>query len=933
MANETLQRPAVDRAAGIGERSWHATPVEEVLRELRSTESGLVPTEAQRRLDTVGPNTLPRAAGDSVLALVWRQVNTPLIYVLLASAVLALVMGKTTDGGVILGVVGLNALIGFVQEFRAGRAIEALQDFVPRSAIVVRGGRRYPVPAAELVPGDVVVLQSGDQVPADLRLLATRSFRVEEAVLTGESLPVEKALGEVPPEAALGDRPNLAYGGTLVTYGTATGVVVATGAGTELGRISSLLQETAQLETPLTRQLAVVGRWLTIGILVVAALLLAVGLLRGYPPFDALLAAITLAVGAIPEGLPAIVTIALAIGVQRMAGRRALIRRLPAVETLGSTTVICSDKTGTLTRNEMTVQALWTPEAEYELSGVGYGPEGELRRGTEVLWQPPRDVRELLRAGVLCNDAELVEEKGGWAIAGDPTEGALLVAARKAGLEPGQLRRESPRLDAVPFESERQYMATLHAVPEGEPVLYLKGAPEVVLARCERAAGGQALDPAAVHRALDAMAAEGMRVLALAVRVADGWRRELGEADLENGFTRRGLQGMIDPPRPEAVRAIQRCHAAGITVKMITGDHRATAHAIGVKLGLLREGGRAVTGAELAQLSDAQLATLVGETHVFARVAPEHKLRLVSALQARGEVVAMTGDGVNDAPALKRADIGVAMGLTGTAVSKEASDMVLADDNFASIAAAVEEGRRVYDNLIKSLAFVLPTNLGLALILFAAVLLFPMVEGSPLLPMTPTQILWINLVATVALALPLAFEAMEPNLMHRPPRAPGAPILSGFLAVRTAVVAFVMAGGALGLFMYEFTAETARGTDRLLALREAQTMAVTTVILLQIFYLLNCRSLRDSLLRIGLWTNPAVYLGIGALLLLQAGFIYLPLMNTLFGTAPLNPDALGKSLLTASVVLVVITFEKWWRQQRSRAGPGSAASGPGPGGR
>jgi magnesium-transporting ATPase (P-type) len=894
-------------------QGWHAAPAEAALRELDSRSAGLDPAEAERRLEVLGPNTLPRAARESPWTLVGRQVNTPLIYVLLAAAATALAMGKVVDGMVVLGVVVLNTVIGFVQEFRAGKAIEALIDMVPETATALRAGERTSLPASRLVPGDVVELKSGDKVPADLRLLAVRTLRVDEAALTGESVPVAKGTEPLPPGAQLGDRTNMAYGGTLVAYGTGTGVVVATGAGTELGRISSMLRETTHLETPLTRQLAVVGKWLTLGIIVTSALLMGVGLWRGYPLLDALLAAITMAVGAIPEGLPAIVTIALAIGVQRMARRRAVIRRLPACETLGSTTIVCSDKTGTLTRNEMTVQEVWTPRGAFRVTGVGYAPHGEFTRGGESAWKLPADAQELLRAGTLCNDAELREDAGTWRVEGDPTEGALLVSARKGGLDVERLRREWTRLDAVPFESERQFMATLHGDAEGERVVYLKGAPETVVARCDFPSGEAGARQALLET--ERLASQGMRVLAMAVRRLPEPSNTLADADVEGGFTFLGLQGMIDPPRPEAVRAVQACHRAGITVKMITGDHRTTAEAIGRDLGLVSPAGRAVTGDELAGMGDAELAEAARRVHVFARVAPEHKLRLVEALQAQGEVVAMTGDGVNDAPALRRANIGVAMGITGTAVSKEAADMVLTDDNFASIAAAVEEGRRVYDNLIKSLAFVLPTNLGLAVILLAAVAFFPIVGGTPLLPMTPTQILWINLVATVALALPLAFEALEPDVMARKPRRPDAPVLSGFVVARTLGVALLMAAGAVGLFLYEYRLDVGRGVPAEEALRQAQTMAVTTVILFQVFYLLNCRSLRDSILRIGLWSNPAVYVGIAALLALQAAFVYLPFMNALFGTSPLSLEALAKSALVGSSVLPAISLEKWWRNR------------------
>jgi magnesium-transporting ATPase (P-type) len=933
-----------------GSELWHAADATDVLANQRTTTDGLAPAEAAQRLASHGPNAIPRGATEGPLQIFLRQINTPLIYVLIAAGALAVAMGKAIDGAVVLGVVVVNAIIGFVQEYRAGKAIESLVEMVPDVATVVRGGARSTVPSAELVPGDIVVLQSGDKVPADVRLVTERGLQVEEAPLTGESVPVSKTADPLPAETALADRRNMAYGGTLVTSGTATAVVVQTGKRTELGRISTMLGEATSLETPLTKQLAVVGKWLTIGIVSVAVLLFAVSLLRGYPLVSASLAAITLAVGAIPEGLPAIITIALAIGVQRMAGRRAVIRRLPAVETLGSTTVICSDKTGTLTRNEMTVQAASVASGRYRVSGVGYEPRGDIRLATADTPRSelPADLRKLLLVGVLCNDASLRQDADGWSIDGDPTEGALVVAARKAGIEEHAARGAWPRLDAIPFESERQYMATLHrgtllagaadghdraghGVRKGEHTMsertvLVKGAPEVVLSRCETLPDGSPVDTAAVLAEVEALASEGMRVLALAAQTVEPSTDQLTEEDTSSGFMFLGLQGMIDPPRPEAIAAIKTCHQAGIAVKMITGDHRVTAQAIGRQLGLLVGEERAIVGADLVGMSDADLRAVVARTQVFARVAPEHKLRIVRALQAEGNVVAMTGDGVNDAPALKQADIGIAMGITGTAVSKEAADIVLTDDNFASIAAAVEEGRRVYDNLVKALAFVLPTNIGLAVILTWAVAFFPIVNGEPLLPMLPTQILWINLVAAVALALPLAFEAKEPDVMRRAPRRPGAPIFGSFLAVRTVYVALLMAAGAIGLFNVQYASEIARGVPADLALREAQTMAVTTVILFQVFYLLNCRSLRDSLAQIGFWSNRTVYLGIAALLLLQIAFVYLPVMQVLFGTAALGPDAWLEATLAALILVPVISIEKWWRQRRFRATQESMSS-------
>jgi len=925
-------------AAGTPDRQpWHALSAENVIRHLETRPEGLTSAEAAQRLKIHGPNVIPRGKGDTALDLIWRQINNPLIWVLIVSALVAMAVDPTggiKNGLVILAVVVINTIIGFVQEFKAGKAIEALSLMVPENVSALREGRKLTLPAADLVPGDVVLLASGDKVPADMRLIQMRTLRVEEAALTGESVPTEKQLSPLAPAAGIGDRTCMMFGGTLVAYGTGTAVVVETGAKTELGRIANMLRETTDLQTPLTVALAKIGWYITLAIVVIALSMLVLGTWRAMvetgvawlPALrETVVFAIALAVGAIPEGLPAIVTIALAIGVQRMAARRAVVRKLPAVETLGSTTVICSDKTGTLTRNEMTVQEIWTPASgAFAVSGVGYAPKGQLLRQGMLVEAAPADVAGLLLAGALCNDASLSNEAGHWKIHGDPTEGALIVAAEKIALDVEKARALHKRLDAIPFESENQFMATLHA-QEGGRIL-LKGAPEALLKRCDSTPGGGTLDAAVVLREVQTLAAQGMRVLAFAAKPAPG-QTGIEMNDTQAGYTLLGLQGMIDPPRPEAIAAIKLCHQAGITVKMITGDHQGTAQAIADQLNILPKdpaAPKAIAGAELADMSGAQLRDAAGACNVFARVAPEHKLSLVRALQSRNEVVAMTGDGVNDAPALKQANIGVAMGITGTSVSKEAAGIVLADDNFASIAAAVEEGRRVYDNLIKSLAFVLPTNLGLALILMWAVAFFPFAEVTHvidgvahtvrelLMPMTPAQLLWINLVAAVALALPLAFEAKEPNIMNRPPRDPAAPVLSGFIVMRTFVAAILMTAGAIGLFLYEFRAAGGSGPE---ALAKAQTMAVTTVIMFQIFYLLNCRSLRDSMLKIGVFSNPTVFMGIAAILGLQAMFIYTPFMQAIFETSPLSLSDLLVSTLVGAIILPVISLEKWWRNR------------------
>ena len=942
LAASTASAMGSDSSGGAGApnpQSWHALTAENVIQHLKTRPEGLDNADADERRKTHGTNVIPRGKGDTVLGLLWRQINNPLIWVLIASAVVAMAVDPTggiKNGLVILAVVVLNTFIGFVQEFKAGKAIEALSRMVPENVSALREGRKLTLAAADLVPGDVVLLASGDKVPADMRLIQLRSLQVEEAALTGESVATHKHLAPALAEAGIGDRSCMVFGGTLVTYGTATAVVVATGASTELGRISTMLKETTDLQTPLTAALAKIGWYITVAIVVIALAMLVLGTWRAMAETgvewvpalrESVIFAIALAVGAIPEGLPAIVTIALAIGVQRMAARRAVVRKLPAVETLGSTTVICSDKTGTLTRNEMTVQEIWVPASgAFVVSGVGYEPQGQLLRDGAPAATVPAAVADLLLSGVLCNDASLANDAGRWKIHGDPTEGALIVVAAKTGLDVEKARTQHPRLDTIPFESENQFMATLQAQDEGR--ILLKGAPEAVLKRCTGAADAGEFDAAAVLREVEALAVKGMRVLAFAAKPA---RAQTGieMSDTQTGFTFLGLQGMIDPPRPEAIAAIQLCHQAGITVKMITGDHQATAQAIAAQLGILpTEPGapKAIGGAQLATMSDAQLREAALACNVFARVAPEHKLKLVRALQSSNAVVAMTGDGVNDAPALKQANIGVAMGITGTSVSKEAAGIVLADDNFASIAAAVEEGRRVYDNLIKSLAFVLPTNLGLALILMWAVAFFPfvdvtyLIDGATqtvrelLLPMAPAQLLWINLVAAVALALPLAFEAKEPDLMSRPPRDPSAPVLSGFLITRTFVAAILMTAGAIGLFLFEFRAAPGGGPE---ALATAQTMAVTTVIMFQIFYLLNCRSLQNSILSIGMFSNKTVFVGIAAIIALQGMFIYAPFMHAIFASAPLAPVDVLASILVGAVILPVVGLEKWWHRRRA----------------
>ncbi|WP_029461841.1 cation-transporting P-type ATPase [Serpentinimonas barnesii] len=892
----------------LPEKHWHHQPPAEVIGLLEANpQQGLDAAAVQARQRSFGPNALPPPKGRGPLLRFLLQFNQVLVYILLVATGIKLAVGAWTDAAVIFGVIFLNAVIGFVQESKALGALEALARALSTEATVLRGGQRQRIDARALVPGDIVLLASGDKVPADLRLLGVRELRVDEAALTGESLPVEKHAEPLAADTGLADRRNMAYSSTLVHYGTATGVVVATGKGTEIGRISELLAHTDVLATPLTRRITRFSHWLMWAILGLAALTFAVGtFVHGQSLVDMFLAAVALSVAMIPEGLVVVLTITLAIGVSRMAKRNAIIRHLPAVETLGSTTVICSDKTGTLTRNEMTVQHLWAAGAGAELSGVGYAPQGGLSREGQPLAELPPPLEELLRAGLLCNDAVLREQGGAWRIDGDPTEGALRVAARKAGLDEAAVAAAQPRLDALPFESQHQYMATLHG--GAQPLVYLKGAVEAVLARCDSAMGPddtrQPLDADAVHAQVEAMARLGLRVLAFARRSGAGLAR-IGHAEVGSGLEFLGLQGMIDPPRAEAVRAVQACHTAGIRVKMITGDHAVTAAAIAAEIGLDPRASRerpprALSGRQLEALDEAAFEAAASDTAVFARVTPEQKLRLVQALQARGEVVAMTGDGVNDAPALKRADIGVAMGITGTEVSKEAAAMVLTDDNFASIEAAVEEGRGVFDNIVKFISWILPTNAGQGLVIIAAIL-----AAQPL-PILPVQALWINMTTAVLLGLTLCFEPREAGIMLRPPRRPDAPILNWELVLRILIVGVMLMAGATVLFHHAL----ARGLSE----AEARTIALAVFAVGQSFYLLNMRSLRHSMWKLGLMSNPWIWVGIAAMMGSQWLVTYVPLMNTMFHTAPIAASEWLPVLAVGLAIHLVIGAEKLLRK-------------------
>ncbi len=889
-----LPDPAIPAAEQPSTVDWHALPHEQVAARLAvDCRHGLDDAEVAARLARHGPNRLSERPGRRAWRRFLDQLMQPLVLVLIGAGTITASLGEWVDAGVILGVVLVNAIIGYWQEAKAAGALAALARSVSTPVTVQRAGRRQQLDAGELVPGDIVHLAAGDRIPADLRLFHQRELHTDDSMLTGESLPVGKQVGQLDPDTLLAERNNMAYAGTTVVAGQGSGLVTGTGDRTETGRIAGLIASAPDLATPLTRKMTAFSNWLLWAIGGLAALTFAVGLARGETAFDMFMAAVALAVGAIPEGLPAAVTVTLAIGVARMAKRRAIIRRLPAVETLGSTTVICSDKTGTLTENAMTVRALCCAGHAFAVSGNGYNPEGQISR--DLL---PATVngalRECLVAAALCNDASLHREGGRWKITGDPTEAALLVAARKGGLDEQTLHTLHPRRDELPFDACRQYMATVH----GE-VVYLKGAIERLLPLCRGQLGddGQIhpFDPGEVDRMAQTLAGQGMRVLLLA-------RRAIGAAEtLDDGhlgeLTLLGLAGMIDPPRKAAISAIRNCHSAGIRVKMITGDHAITALAIARQIGL--DAQRALAGRELASLDDTALAEAAHAVDVFARVEPEQKLRLVRALQSRGEVVAMTGDGVNDAPALKQADIGIAMGQGGTEVAKEAAAMVLTDDNFASIEAAVEEGRGVWDNLVKFITWTLPTNFGEGLVIVAAILF------GATLPITPLQILWINMTTAVLLGLPLAFEPIERGIMHRPPRRLATPVLDGALIGRIVLVSLLLLGGAFGLFLREL----AQGHS----LAEARTVAVNVFVMVEMAYLFNCRSLRKSFWQLGLFSNAWVWAGVGSMLALQLLFTYHPTFNALFQTAPIGLEEWAGILAFALVCMLVVGLEKRWR--------------------
>lgn len=862
--------------------SWHSLSTRDALAQLQSDEHGLTQPEVERRLHEYGENRLPQAKPTSLFKRFLRQLNNLLIIVLIVAATVTALLGHWIDFFVIMLVVVVNTVVGFVQEGKAERALNAIKHMLAPSATVMRDGQRHQINAEKLVPGDVVLLSAGDRVPADLRLLQTKNLFIQEAVLTGESVAVEKATAALSDNTDLAERRGMAYSGTLVTRGHAHGLVVATGEQTEIGQISGLMAEVTELTTPLLQQMTRFSRWLTAFVLVFSALIYGVGTgIRGIPAAEMFITVVGLAVVAIPEGLPAILTITLAIGVQRMASQKAIIRRLPVVETLGAVSVICSDKTGTLTRNEMTVTTIVTTSENIRISGVGYIPDGAFHHQDKIIEIAQFPVAVLaVKAAALCNDASLHQQGENWQFTGDPMEVALLTAACKADWDRDSLHQQYPRRDVIPFDAEHGFMATLHHDHEGHDFIYVKGAPERLLADCQWQLDQNGERQPLQHDdwlvKLNALADSGQRVLAVAMKPAQAGQEALTFADLDADLALVGLVGLIDPPREEAIEAIKACKTAGIRVKMITGDHAATASAIAAQLSL-QNPDRVLTGADLNQMDDESLHQQVNEIDVFARTSPAHKLRLVTALQAHQQTIAMTGDGVNDAPALKRADVGIAMGKSGTEAAKEASEMVLVDDNFASIVQAVREGRTVYDNLKKAILFLLPINGGESLSIIAAVLV------GLTLPITPLQILWVNMVSSVALAMVLAFEPGEEGSMQRQPRARGEKMLSGLLIWRITLVSVLFLCGIYGIFLWS----QAQGAS----LEASRTYAVNTLVMMEVFYLFNVRCLNVASWSIRQWfTSKMAFVSLGLVLLLQLAFTYVSPMQKLFDTVPVNRD-------------------------------------------
>lgn len=882
--------------------TWHSISANITLDNLQTSVTGLDQSEVKKRLATHGSNRLPQTARRNPFMRLLLQFHNILIYVLISSAMITALLEHWIDTCVILAVIIANAVIGFVQEGKAEQAMNAIRHMLAPKAKVIRGDQRITIDGEQLVPGDIVLLEAGDKVPADLRLLSAHSLSVQEAILTGESVPVEKDTQPVAKESSLGDRTCMAFSGTLVTSGQCKGVVVATGSGTEIGRISGLLSEVETLTTPLVTQMGVFAKWLTVLILIIAALLLVFGYFVGHHDFgEIFMAVVGLSVAAIPEGLPAVLTITLAIGVQAMARHNTIVRRLPAIETLGAVSVICSDKTGTLTRNEMMVASVLTHRYLFTVEGSGYDPKGALKlEDADVSPAEHTVLEELARAATLCNDGALRQHEGVWMVEGDPMEGALLALSGKMDVNIRHEQAVWTRTDAIPFDARNRFMATLNHDHERHAWVFVKGAPERILSMCgnQRDANGntEPLDIAYWHKQTESIAALGQRVLAFAIKPVAPNYTVLEHADIEGSLTLLGMVGMIDPPRDEAIAAIAECHAAGISVKMITGDHTKTAAAIGKQIGL-KNPNTVLTGVDLDSLDDAALSQAVLNCDIFARTSPEQKLRLVMALQCHDFTVAMTGDGVNDSPALKRADAGIAMGQKGSEAAKEAAELVLADDNFASIVAAVREGRTVYDNIKKVISWTLPTNAGEAMTIIVALLM------GMTLPITAIQILWINLITAITLGIALAFEPTEENTMHRPPRARNEPLLSDDLVWHIVLVSFLFLCGVFGTFHYAI--------DQGYSVDLARTIALNTLVVMEIFHLFFIRNIYGtSLTWKAMRGTKVVWLVVSVVTAAQFAITYLPPLQVIFSTVAI-PFWDGVLILGVGVALfAIIEVEK-----------------------
>ena len=889
----------------ISQPSWHERSTETILTAFNTTEFGLNEEEYQNRLKDYGLNRLPEPKRKSAFFRFLLQFHSILIYVLLGAALVTSFLQHWVDTIVIIAVVVINALIGFIQEGKAEKALDAIREMLSPTATVLRDGKRCRIVREGLVPGDIVLLEAGDMVPADLRLIKSHGLSIQEAILTGESIPVEKHTHPVPGDVPLGDQTCMAFSGTLVTNGQGKGVVVATGPSTQIGHISGLLSKVESLTTPLVIQMGLFAKWLTLFILLIATLLLAYGYFVQHHPFGELfMVVVALSVAAIPAGLPAVLSITLAIGVQAMARRHTIVRRLPAIETLGSVSVICTDKTGTLTLNEMTVSSVLTSNNVFTLDGVGYEPQGAMTLNDQIINSNEQPLlKKLARAAMLCNDAALHEQEGSWTVEGDPMEGALLAFAGKTGLVLQEENASWVRTDVIPFDARHRFMATLHHDHLNHAFIFVKGAPEQMLTMCQNQQANrgdvQPLNEAYWKERMEQIAAKGQRVLAFAVKKTKPEHAVLEFTDVEDGLTLLGMVGMIDPPRPEAIAAVAQCHTAGIQVKMITGDHASTAMAIGRQIGL-ENLDSVLTGIDLDKMDDATLRYAVLETDIFARTSPEHKLRLVMALQSHRMAVAMTGDGVNDAPALKRADAGIAMGGKGSEVAKEAAEFVLVDDNFASIVAAVREGRTVYDNLKKVISWTLPTNAGEAMTIILA-LLFGLS-----LPVTPIQILWINLITAVTLGIALAFEPTEEGTMHRPPRPRSEPLLTGSLVWHIILVSILFICGVFGLYFYAL--------DRGYSLELARTIALNTLVVLEIFHLFYIRNIYStSLTWKAVQGTTVVWMAVIVITIAQFAITYFPPLQTIFATESIPFWDGVLIVVTGAIFFAVIEIEKQLR--------------------